>query len=403
MSAATSSEAIASARRNPVARITTAAIAVAMKPNRSVRMWRYDPSRFRLRDPARRPGGQDADREQLTTMPASATTSTTRARRPAAARPGGGSRRRRSAGEHEQRHAVGLGAEDLRPPESVGHCAGAGRAASRAAASDSASAAASVSMWAASESRASEEARTPATTSTVMKRGSRPAPLSARRGRRRGRVRVVVRLMGVVNAQRFQPGRVVSSSTGLSASARSGRSFRPCGSAPRPRLLGSSARTRLRSRAGSRIQSPRSSSPSSCPGPQPAWPTNRAPAYGRPRSAPRSPARARPRPRRRPGRRRRILELGQDDDRLRQHRPPDEELLVGLDELSSCETASATVVSDGRFSTTPERALLVVLDDEHDRAPEIRVQNRGPAISSCPRAESMSSVTGRAIAREFLS
>ena len=40
MSAAISSEAIASARANPVARITTAATAVAMKPYRSVRMCR---------------------------------------------------------------------------------------------------------------------------------------------------------------------------------------------------------------------------------------------------------------------------------------------------------------------------------------------------------------------------
>ena len=40
ISAATMSEAIASARRNPVVRMTTAAIAVAMKPNRSVRMCR---------------------------------------------------------------------------------------------------------------------------------------------------------------------------------------------------------------------------------------------------------------------------------------------------------------------------------------------------------------------------
>ncbi len=40
ISAAISSDAIGSARENPVVRITIAATAVAMKPARSVTMWR---------------------------------------------------------------------------------------------------------------------------------------------------------------------------------------------------------------------------------------------------------------------------------------------------------------------------------------------------------------------------
>jgi hypothetical protein len=76
ISATTTSVAIASARSNPVSRMTRPATAVAANAYRSVRMCRNAPVRFRLRGAPRAARAMSRVAATLTTTPASATPST---------------------------------------------------------------------------------------------------------------------------------------------------------------------------------------------------------------------------------------------------------------------------------------------------------------------------------------
>ena len=182
-----------------------------------------------------------------------------------------------------------------------------------------------------------------------------------------------------------------SSPTGPAASAPPARSCRPCGSAPPPTARGSSVNASSR-RAGSRIQSPRSSSESSWPGPQPAWPTN-----ARPR---RSPAR-------RPRARRRSPSTPMSSNAI-------SAASVGSSNSAStisAEGCTGPPMNSGSSRSTqllelrhrladrrlrrpvehqPERALVGVLDDQHDRAPEVRIQQRRARRSAAGRVRSPS-------------
>ena len=172
ISAATTSVAMASARLNPVVSTTSPAMAVAMKPNRSLRMCWKAPSTFRL-DRLAWLIAQAAAR--LTAIPTTAVMST----RPPATSGGSISRRMRLVGQpdrqQQQGQPVGLRGEDLGAFEPVGVVRrAAGRAASRMATRASAIEAASVSMCAASEINASDCATTPTTTSTSMNATIKP-------------------------------------------------------------------------------------------------------------------------------------------------------------------------------------------------------------------------------------
>ena len=54
--------------------------------------------------------------------------------------------------------------------------------------------------------------------------------------------------------------------------------------------------------------------------------------------------------------------------------------------LAHCGSTLYTAVSLGRFSTTPERAAVVVLDDVDDTAPKRRLQQIGVGEQQRPRA-----------------
>ena len=167
-----------SARPKSVARITTPAIAVAMKANRSVSTCWKAPSTLRLRRSA--PDSTQVA-ARFTAMPASATISTGRP-----STEGGSISRRTPSAKITTASATSVApltwadrisarlSPNVKPPA-------AGRAARRAATSARPIAPASVSMCAASESSASESARMPATTSTAMKPRISPSASASRR------------------------------------------------------------------------------------------------------------------------------------------------------------------------------------------------------------------------------
>jgi len=166
INATTISEAIGSARANPVNTITTPARNVAMNPYRSVRMCWKAPSTFKL---DRFAFANTHAATRFTTTPSKATTST------GAPATGGGSVSRRIASNATSAPTTSrvtpLTAADrisARFHPKV-HTPLAGRAARRIAHSDAAIAPASVSMCPASESNTSDPETRATTTSTTMK------------------------------------------------------------------------------------------------------------------------------------------------------------------------------------------------------------------------------------------
>ena len=188
-------------------------------------------------------------------------------------------------------------------------------------------------MWAASDSSASEEASTPATTSTSMKHDDQ-------RQRRLQRAALGVRGRGVAVRMVSVRRAATQFTDGSAASARPARSCRPCASAPPPTARAGSSVNASSRRAGSRIQSPRSSSASSWPGPQPAWPTNarprRTPAPARRRTAPSpsTPMSSKAISAASLG----VLELGQHDQRRGLHRAADVQRVVDVEQLRRART-----------------------------------------------------------------
>ncbi len=130
--------------------------------------------------------------------------------------------------------------------------------------------------------------------------------------------------------------------------------------------------------AASRIQSPRSSSPSSWPGPQPACPRNarpdRTPAV---RSSGDGPGSEHSDVvERDQGRVGGVLELGQDDHRRRLDRAADEQPLLRVEQRLELRDGFPDAGLRGAVEHQPERALVVVLDHEHDGAPEVWIEQR---------------------------
>jgi hypothetical protein len=166
ISAATTSEATASARTQPVTTITIPAANVARNAHRSVSRWASTPRTFRL-DRFARPASQVASR--FTATPTIATTPTTP---PCTDWTGLTSRRTPSTANQV---ASSSSVMPLSWPDSVStrvkpyvYAPCAGRRAIRAAITATPMAAASVTMWPASVISASECARTPAVTSPAM-------------------------------------------------------------------------------------------------------------------------------------------------------------------------------------------------------------------------------------------
>ena len=175
----------------------------------------------------------------------------------------------------------------------------------------------------------------------------------------------------------------ISSRTGPAACARSARSCRPCGSAPpttAPRRLGDE---RVLATAGSRIQSPRSISPSSCPGPSPR--ARRTPAAARTRrrllgedpvpSTPTSSnaiSAASVGSSNSPGT---ITAEGWTG-------PPMNSCSASSTSSSSCGTASPTVVSDGRLRTSPSAPSSVCSITSTTVRQKFGSSSDGPAIRS---------------------
>ena len=234
-------------------------------------------------------------------------------------------------------------------------------------------------MWPASDSSASDEAEHPGDDLDRHEREDQ-----RQRHHQRAPVGVAVYVCVVVCDGRIVarwPDRrcaAISSSTDRPACAPRARSFRPCGSGPRTTGRAASLENASSSLAGSRIQSPRSSSPSSWPGPQPAWPRNarpdRTPAVSSSDEGPvpSTPTSSNASRAASVG----VFELGQDDHRRRLDRAADEQLLLGIEQRLELGDGLADAGLRRAVQDQPERALVVVLDDEHDRAPEVRVQQR---------------------------
>ena len=196
---------------------------------------------------------------------------------------------------------------------------------------------------------------------------------------------VVVVIVGVV-VRHGRPA-AASSPTGRGACAPPARSCPPCASAPwTTGPVGAPVNASSR-RAGSRIQSPRSSSSSSCPGPQPAWPTNARPrrtlidgsscaAVGQHADVVEGDQRGLGG----------LVELGQHDQRRGLDGAADVQRVVEVEELLELGHGLA----DGRLRRPvehqAERAVVGVLHDQDDRAPEVGVQQsraRYQQLTSC--------------------
>ena len=74
----------------------------------------------------------------------------------------------------------------------------------------------------------------------------------------------------------------------------------------------------------------------------------------------------------------RVLELREHDHGRRLYRAADEQLVVRVDELLELRHGLAHGRLGRPVEHEPERAVVGVLDDEHDRAPEVRIEQRGP-------------------------